>query len=93
MTEGPVNVEQRSNLAKSTLSRIILFNKRTSGETATLEINQFINRPDWSSCSSDMKKSLSPLERRLCERYQKFDHNRNQQNKMNTRKFRVPILC
>ena len=85
--EGPVNVEQWSNLARSTLSRIILFNKRRSGETATLEINQFVNRPDWSSCSSDMKKFLSPLERRLCERYQKFDHNRNQQNKMNTRKF------
>ena len=46
VAEGPVNVEQWSNLAKSTLSRIILFNKRRSGETATLEINQFINRPD-----------------------------------------------
>ena len=68
VAKGPVNVEQWSNLAKSTLSRIILFNKRRSGETATLELNQFINRPDWSSCSSDMKKSLSPLERRLCER-------------------------
>ena len=66
--EESVNLENWSNLAKATLSRIILFNKRRSGETATLEINQFTNRPDWSCCSSDMKKSLSPLERRLCER-------------------------
>ena len=67
-TEGSVNLDKWSNLAKATLSRIILFNKRRSGVTATLEISQFINRPDWSCCSSDMKKSLSPLERRLCER-------------------------
>ena len=65
--EGPVNLENWSNLAKATLSRITLFNKRRSGETAMLEINQFTNHPDWSCCSSDMK-SLSPLERRLCER-------------------------
>ena len=66
--EGSVNVEQWANLAKTTLTRIIIFNKRRSGETATLQITQFLNRPDWSCCSSDMKKSLSPLERRLCER-------------------------
>ena len=33
VAEGPVNVKQWSNLTKSTLSRIILFNKRRSGET------------------------------------------------------------
>jgi len=63
-----VNVEQWANLAKATLTRIILFNKRRSGETATLQVTQFVNRPNWSGCRSDMKKSLSPLERRLCER-------------------------
>ena len=61
--EDSVNVEQWANLAKATLACIILFNKRKSGKTATLQITQFVNRPDWSACSSDMKKSLSPLEK------------------------------
>ena len=87
VAEGPVSAEQYSNFAKSTLSRIILSNKKRSGETVTLEISQFINRPEWSSCSSDMKNSISPLKKRLCESSQKSDHNRNQKNEMNIRKF------
>ena len=61
--EDSVNVEQWANLAKATLACIILFNKRKSGKSATLQITQFVNRPDWSACSSDMKKSLLPLEK------------------------------
>ncbi|XP_067043919.1 uncharacterized protein [Acropora muricata] len=61
-------VESWNKLAKATLARIIIFNKRRSGETATLEIEQFQGRPDWSKCSSSLKESLTPLERRLCER-------------------------
>ena len=34
--EDSVNIEQWANLAKATLTRIILFNKRRPGETATL---------------------------------------------------------
>lgn len=60
--------EDWSRLDKATLARIIIFNKRRSGETATLEIEQFQSRPNWSSCSSSLKESLTPLERRLCER-------------------------
>lgn len=65
--EDSVKVEQWANLAKATLTRVILFNKRRSGETAMLQIKQFVNRQDWSACSSDMKKSLSSLEKRVCE--------------------------
>ncbi|XP_068679266.1 uncharacterized protein [Montipora foliosa] len=61
-------VESWNKLAKATLAKIIIFNKRRSGETATLEIEQFQRRPDWSKCSSSLKESLTPLERRLCER-------------------------
>ncbi|KAK2565527.1 hypothetical protein P5673_010614 [Acropora cervicornis] len=61
-------VESWNKLAKATLARIIIFNKRRSGETATLEIEQLRRRPDWSKCSSSLKESLTPLERRLCER-------------------------
>ena len=39
-------LESWSKLAKATLARIIIFNKRRSGETATTEINQFQRRPD-----------------------------------------------
>lgn len=66
-TPGKGSVEQWSALAKTTLARII-FNKRRSGETSTLEVQQFKNRPNWGSCSTAMKESLTPLERRLCER-------------------------
>lgn len=61
--EDSVNLEQWANLAKATLKRVILFNKRRSGKTATLQITQFVNRPDWSACSSDMTKVMgtSPL--------------------------------
>ena len=57
-----------SNLAKTTLARVIIFNKRRSGETATLQISQFEGRPKWANCSPSLKESLTPLEKRLCER-------------------------
>ena len=41
-------VESWNKLAKATLAKIIIFNKRRSGETATLEIEQLQRRPDWS---------------------------------------------
>ena len=55
-------------LAKVTLARIIIFNKRRSGETSKLEIEKFKSRPDWKHCDSTIKSSLTPIERRLCER-------------------------
>lgn len=61
-------VELWKNLAKATLARIIIFNKRRSGETATLQIEQFQARPNWAHCSATLKESLTALERRLCER-------------------------
>ena len=60
--------EHWGNLAKATLARVIIFNKRRSGETATLQIKQFEGRPKWANCSPPLKASLTPLERQLCER-------------------------
>ena len=68
LSEGTEKVDDWNGLAKATLARVIIFNKRRSGETATLEIQQFVNRPNWSKCGSSLKESLTPLERRLCER-------------------------
>ena len=48
------------------LARIIIFNKRRSGEMATLQIQQFEARPNWAHCSATLKETA--LERRLCER-------------------------
>ena len=58
-----------SNLAKTTLARVIIFNKRRSEETAILQTSQSEGRPKWANCSPSLKASLTPLEKRLCERY------------------------
>jgi hypothetical protein len=57
------------DLAKATLARIIIFNKRRYGETSKLEVELFQGRPNWANCSSALKASLTPLELRLSERY------------------------
>lgn len=47
-----------SKLASLTLSRIILFNKRRSGEAARMKIENYTNRPSWKSQGvAEMKKS------------------------------------
>lgn len=60
----PHYVETWSAFAKpkATLVRIIIFNKRRTGETATLSIQPFQMRPDWERCSTSVKASLTPLE-------------------------------
>lgn len=67
LTQGKKN-EDWNRLAKAMLARIIIFNKRRSCETATLETEQFQSRPKWTSVNSSLKESLTPLKRRLCER-------------------------
>lgn len=56
------------NLAKATLARIRIFNKRRSGEMEALQIAQFEARPNWAHCSDALKESLTALECHLCER-------------------------
>ena len=65
---NPKYVETWQAFSKVTLARIIIFNKRRSGETATLQIEQFQTRPNWQQCSSTSKASLTALEQHLCER-------------------------
>ncbi|KAJ8943299.1 hypothetical protein NQ314_009788 [Rhamnusium bicolor] len=55
-----------SKLASLTLSRIILFNKRRSGEAARMKIEHYTKRPSWQSQGiAEMKESLTEFETKL----------------------------
>nr|CAI5842379.1 unnamed protein product [Callosobruchus analis] len=55
-------------LATLVLSRIILFNKRRSGEASRIKMSDYINRPMWRDQSTDeMKASLTAVERKLAD--------------------------
>lgn len=64
----PPTIENWQKLACYTLGRIILFNKRRSGEAAKMTIKNHISRPQWSEqTTEETKKSLTPFERKLTE--------------------------
>ncbi|KAF5307229.1 hypothetical protein FQR65_LT18439 [Abscondita terminalis] len=55
-----------SDFASVVLCRVILFNKRRSGEAARMTMENFNLRPSWSQqCTEEFKNSLSPLETKL----------------------------
>ena len=57
-------------LAETTLTRLIIFNKRRGGEAAKLKVSSFINRPDWKATSIELiSNTLQPIEKELCKRY------------------------
>ncbi|CAH1980411.1 unnamed protein product [Acanthoscelides obtectus] len=56
-------------LAYCLLARIILFNKRRSGEAARITIDSYNSKPQWSEQSTtELKNSLTPFEVKLAER-------------------------
>lgn len=65
--------QNRSNatwtkLATLVLARIILFNKRRSGEAARMKMSDYISRPSWKEQNTEeMKLSLTPVEQKLAE--------------------------
>lgn len=62
--EGTARVTCRSTwicLAKVTLARIILFNKRRSLETSKIAIETFNSQPKLGMCDTTLKSFLSPL--------------------------------
>ena len=63
------NTEIWRELATICLSRMIVFNKRRSGEAARLRIDVFNSRPDWNkNQNEEITSSLSPQEKELCKR-------------------------
>lgn len=58
--------ENWTSLAILTLGKIILFNKRRSGEASRMLLTDFLSRPKWSEQSTEeLKKSLSDFEKKL----------------------------
>lgn len=56
-------------LAKLTMSRLIIFNKRRRAEVKDLKVSEFITRPKWNEHScEEMKLSLSTTDRIVAER-------------------------
>jgi len=57
------------NLAKVTLSRLIVFNKRRGGEASRLRVSNYVSRPNWHAHGAEeFKASLSDVETKLCDR-------------------------
>lgn len=57
------------DLAAVTAARVIIFNKRRSGEATRLMLKDYQKRPNWQEGGCDaIKSTLSPLERHLCNR-------------------------
>lgn len=65
------NAEYRTwrSLAEVVYSRVVIFNKRRSGETAKLLLSSFTDRPNWAQTANDqLVDSLCPVERELLRR-------------------------
>lgn len=60
-------------LAELTLCKVVLFNKRRSGEAAKLKVANFNDRTQRNTVNEEMAKSLSDLERRLASTLELVD--------------------
>lgn len=55
-----------NRLASLVLSKIILFNKRRSGETSKMTVSHYSSRPTWTdSCNAEFKNTFSEFEMKL----------------------------
>ena len=56
-------------LCEVVFSRLVIFNRRRSGETAKLLLQAYNSRPKWEAAAmDDIKESLTPLEQQLLKR-------------------------
>jgi hypothetical protein len=56
-------------LARLLLTRVVMLNKRRSGEASKLLLNSYQGIPEWTkSATSEILSSLTPLEQRLSQR-------------------------
>lgn len=63
---APTKYDQWRKLALYVLCKIVLFNKRRSGEAARMKVENYTSRPNWSQCgTAEYKESMSDLERQL----------------------------
>lgn len=62
------NNQKWTRLATLCLARIILFNKRRSGEASKMKLSDYISRPTWDEQNTqEIRNSLTPVERKLSE--------------------------
>ena len=63
-------VDNWSMLARATLTRLVMFNKRRGGEASKLSLKGHLERPDWMKANSkEIMASLNQFERELSKRY------------------------
>lgn len=67
--ESPVRDNQKwTRLATLCLARIILFNKRRSGEASKMKMSDYISRPSWAEQNTEeIRESLTSIEKKLAE--------------------------
>lgn len=68
LQNNPCETTAWLRLAQLTLTRIILFNKRRSGETSCMTIKQYSSCPHWSiESTQELQDSLTPFEKELAK--------------------------
>lgn len=70
--EKEPNKKHWADLAKVTLSEIILFNRRRAGEVSKMPVTSFTLR-DTSSIHPDVELALSNLEKKLCKYFKRIE--------------------
>jgi len=69
LRKSPPCPEDWTQMAKLTMSRLILFNKRRRAEVKDLKVKEYLQRPDWKEDSNgEMAMALSPTDRLLAKR-------------------------
>ncbi|XP_043982140.1 uncharacterized protein LOC122836583 isoform X1 [Gambusia affinis] len=61
-----------ANLCKITLTQVILFNRRRSGEVSKMPLSAYLS-PNPSNDQDDLKEALSDLEKKLCEHFRRIE--------------------
>lgn len=64
-----INFTNWYRFATLVLTKIIIFNKRRSGEASRMTVHQYTTRPNWSDvCNAEFKNSLSSFEKELASK-------------------------
>ena len=69
LRENNENSDQYQKLQAAILCRIIMFNRRRSGETSKTLLKDYVMRPDWhQSINDEIYQSLGSIEKQLIKR-------------------------
>ena len=69
VSENPTHMRYFQDLSSVVLSKIIMLNRRRSGEESKLLLTDFVDRPNWKDCMNELiLESMTAMERKLIER-------------------------